>query len=192
MKIGLLLFVVLFIYSSCKPKNGGSAVATENIDTTHFFDVSQYFKSEIEKVKKTPFFIYKIHTNNNKKDSTPINTNTFIELSQAFLNPDINSPALKKYYRENIFHDQTTSSFTISYTTLNKELELQNVDILLDEDGHTVKNVFLRKFKDYADSSAIEQLSWKPEERFQINRVSQLPEGKENSYQTTVVWNGKN
>ena len=52
-------------------------------------------------------------------------------------------------------------------------MEVQNVDVLLEEDGETVKRIFIKKFFNYNDSSAIEQLSWKPNESFQIIRLVQ-------------------
>lgn len=158
-------------------------------DTTKFFQLSQYLQGQIKEINATPFFIYKIDIINDHKDSTPINTAMLNQLSQQFLRPDINDEKIKQYYKESIFEDQTTKNFTISYSTTNKELELQNVEILLDENGETVKRIFLRKFYNYPDSSAIEQLSWKPGESFQVNRSVQRPGKTETSRQTLVVWN---
>lgn len=178
---------------SCKtnPNNSNSNGNTNANDTTRFFQVNEYLQGQIKEVNATPFFIYKIDVVNDTKDSTPINTSYFNQLSQQFLTPDINNEKLKPFYTESIFEDQTTKGFTINYSTPNKELELQTVDILLAEDGQTVKRIFLRKFFNYADSSAIEQLSWKPGESFQVNRSVQTQGGSENLYQTTVVWNKK-
>lgn len=184
-----ILFTLLFL--SCKNNpDGGSSKANEN-DTTKFFQVHQFLEGQIKEVNATPFFIYKIDIRNDKKDSTAINTNFFNQLSQQFLSPDINDEKIKQYYTETIFEDQTTKGFTISYSTKNKELELQNVDILLNEDGQTVKRILLRKYFNYPDSSAIEQLSWKPGESFQVNRSVQKQGDIETSLQTTVVWNKK-
>lgn len=187
----LVLLIIGACLLGCKQKSTEVASDTATTDTTRYFDISHYIQTQIDEVNKTPYFIYKLDVTGTQKDSTPINTNTFNKISIPFKAPDINNPEIKKYYRESIFHDETTKSFTINYTTTNKELEIQSVDILLEEDGETVKRVFLRKFFNYPDSSAIEQLSWKPGESFQINRLVQLPDNKEQSHQTTVVWNQK-
>lgn len=186
-------FIFLFFSFYACQQNGSDTkkYKAENEDTTHFFQVTQYIKSEIAEVNKTPYYIYKVDIANGKRDSSAINTAIFNQISAQFLKPDINDGDLKKLYTENIFHDQTTKSFTISYTATDKELEIQNIEILLEEDGQTVKRVFIRKFYNYPDSSAIEQLSWKPGERFQINRLVQKRGNKENSYLTNVVWNEK-
>jgi hypothetical protein len=183
------LFTLLMV--SCRNNTVKVNDKVSNNDTVKFFQVTQYLQSQVKEVNGTPYFIYKIEINNNKQDSTPINTAIFNQLSQQFLKPDINDPELKPHYRESIFEDQTTKSFTISYATTNKALELQNLEILLDEDGQTVKRLFLRKFYNYSDSSAIEQLSWKPGESFQVNRSVQNPGNSESRRQLLVVWNKK-
>lgn len=177
----------IFIACGQQPKQPVQAQITSS-DTTLYFQVAQFIKGEIAEVNRTPFFIYKISGVNNQRDSTPINTAQFTVLAQSFLSPDISQPPLKNQYSESVFFDETTNNYAISYTTSNKELEVQNVEVLLNEDGETVKRVFIRKFYNYADSSAIEQLSWKTGENFQINRLVQGSSNKEKSYRTQVVW----
>lgn len=191
-KTGAFLLIFSLFYYACNQKRSGPTTtkAAKN-DTVHFFQVAQYLQSQIAEVNKTPFFIYKIDIIDGKKDSIPINTSVFNQVSEKFLKPDINDENLKKHYTENIFHDQTTKTITISYTADDKQLEIQNIGILLEEDGKNIKRVFIRKFFNYPDSSAIEQLSWKPNESFQINRLVQKPGNKENTYETNVVWNEK-
>ncbi|MBA2761358.1 MAG: hypothetical protein H0U39_05240 [Segetibacter sp.] len=191
MKNGALFLIIFSTIFGCKQKGGSVEPVAQAEDTTQYFQVSQYIKQQIEDVKKTPYYIYKIAIKNGIKDSMPINTLKYVQLANQFTTPDINDPNLKRHYIENIFHDQTTKTFTISYTTLNKDLEIQNIEILLQEDGQTVKRIFIRKFLNYSDSSGIEQLSWKAAERFQINRLVQRKDEKENSQQTIVVWNEK-
>ena len=191
MKKVYFFILILYLLYACRPNESRTITSEATNDTTHFFEVVQYIKTQISEVNKTPYFIYKIDIAGGKKDSSAINTSVFNQISERFLRPDINDEDLKKYYTENIFHDQTTKSFTISYTATDKELEIQNIEVLLQEDGQTVKRLFIRKFFNYKDSSAIEQLSWKPGESFQINRLVQKPANKENSYLTNVVWNEK-
>lgn len=191
MKKVYFFILILYLLYACRPNESGTNTSEATNDTTHFFEVVQYIKTQISEVNKTPYFIYKIDIADGKKDSATINTSVFNQISKRFLRPDINDRDLKKHYTENIFHDQTTKSFTISYTATDKELEIQNIEVLLQEDGQTVKRLFIRKFFNYKDSSAIEQLSWKPGESFQINRLVQKPGNKENSYLTNVVWNEK-
>jgi len=191
MKKVYFFILILYLLYACRPNESRTITSEATNDTTHFFEIVRYIKTQISEVNKTPYFIYKIDITDGKKDSTTINTSVFNQISERFLRPNINDVDLKKHYTENIFHDQTTKSFTISYTATDKELEIQSIEVLLQEDGQTVKRLFIRKFFNYKDSSAIEQLSWKPGESFQINRLVQKPGNKENSYLTNVVWNEK-
>lgn len=185
------LIILVFLHISCKRGASKDSNALSKVDTTKFFQIKQYLQSQINEVNSTPFFIYKIEITNNHKDSLPISTAAFNKISNQFLFPDINEPGIKNYYTESIFEDQTTKSFTISYTTTNKKLELQNVAVLFDEDGQTVKRIFIRKFYNYTDSSTIEQLSWKPNESLQVNSSTQKADQSETSHQIIVVWNKK-
>jgi len=191
-KAGIILLIPFLFYYSCRQHaKHTNAREQVNNDTAKFFDVTHYIQSQIADVNKTPYFIYKLTVTNGKKDSVAINTDLFNTISVQFLKPDINDTAFKKRYTESIFHDLTTKSFTISYTSSDKQLEIQNVEVLLQEDGETVKRIFIRKFFNYSDSSAIEQLSWKPGQSFQINRLVQKTDNKEIAYQTNVIWNEK-
>src|SRR5689334_8978333 len=144
-KLGCIAILFSLFYLSCKTKSSNDGSKANTNDTVKFFQVNQFLQGQIKEVNATPFFIYKIDIINGNKDSTPINTSSFNEIAKQFLSPNINDEKLKHYYVESIFEDQTTKGFTINYSTTNKELELQSVDILLGEDGQTVKRIFLRK-----------------------------------------------
>lgn len=184
-----LCILTALLLLSCKGKDSGKKKVTQ--DTATYFQVADFIQSEINDVNQTPYFIYKTTIRNERKDSIAINTALFKQIATGFLHPDINDSKLKPEYKENIFADQTTNSITFSYTTPNKSLEIQNVDVLMDENGQKVKRIFIRKFFNYADSSAIEQLTWKPGESFQINRSVSKADNSEVMLQTTVVWNPK-
>jgi hypothetical protein len=191
-KTGTLLLIVSLLYFSCS-ESGGTSERTniEKGDSIQFFQLKQYIESEIQEIDKTPFYIYKIEVTNGKKDSTAINTAVLKALSAPFAYADISKPSIKKNYKESVFHDQSTESYTISYSAITPDLEVQNIDVLLKEDGQTVKRLFIRKFINYGDSTAMEQLSWKAGESFRINRLVQMPNKSEIERQTVVVWNAK-
>ncbi|MDB5192938.1 MAG: hypothetical protein JWQ96_2501 [Segetibacter sp.] len=193
MRYDICLLLILLIGVACKNKESKpiQAQAAAPVDTSRYFQVVDFVKSQINEVQKTPYYIYKLTVTNGKKDSVSINNQDLTVLAQPFLKADINASSIKPFYKEMIFHDQTTNSFTLNYTTANKDLEVHNIDVLLEDDGETVKRIFIRKFINYGDSSAIEQLSWKPNSSFQISRLVERPDNKETSYQTTVVWNEK-
>ena len=190
-KVIIHLVVIGIVVLGCKGKSNQSA-KDNKIDTSHFFQIDVIFQKDLKEIDATPYFIYKIKKIDGRKDSSAINTAILKQMAQQFFRPDISSNDLKPKYKESIFEDKTTGSITINYSTLDKELEVQTVDIIMKKDGETVKNIFIRKFFRYGtDSSAIEQLSWKPGERFQVVRSVQKKDKTETNYQTLVVWNEK-
>lgn len=188
--VGLVLLLSLH---SCKGKNtNDSKPAASSVDTTQFYQVPQFVEEQIAEVNKTPFYIYKKTITGVRTDSVAINNDEFTDIARQFTTPDINKASLKQHYTENIFFDETTKTYTLNYTTKDRTLEVQNIDVLLWDDAQTLKRIFIRKFFSYNnDSTAIEQLSWKPGEQFQIARMVQRQNEKESTRQTIVVWNSK-
>ena len=89
--------------------------------------------------------IQMVRTINGQKDSTVINIEQFNKMAQPFLENNIADLSVKKYYRQSIFQDMTTSSYTFNYTSVNSSLPVQNLSILLDTTTQTVKRVFISK-----------------------------------------------
>ncbi len=192
MRIISTILILTLAGVACKGKTSSEPTVISN-DTIQFYQVSEFVKGQVEDVEKTPYFIYKKMEKNGKVDSTVINNREFTSLAQQFIEPNINKKSLKQYYTETTFFDQTTNTYTLNYATRNKELEVQNIDVLLKDDATTLKRIFIRKFLEYGnDSTAIEQLSWHPDEQFQVSRMVQKPGQPESITQTTVVWNTKN
>jgi hypothetical protein len=179
---------LLLTFSACGTKHNPEDTKKQE---SRFFDVKHYITTDLEDIKKTAYYIYKLDIVNGKKDSTTITPTEAADFANGFLSPNINDPTIKQYYQENIFQDQTINSFTISYTTTNKDLEVQNLDVILKEDGETVKRLFIRKFLNENDTARIEQWSWKPGESFEVNRLITPENKQEISHRTIIVWNEK-
>src|SRR5438128_10435487 len=108
---------------------------------------------------------------NGQKDSAAINTEQFNKLVEPFLENNIADTSVKKYYRQSVFQDLTTGSYTFNYTSINSSLPVQNLYVLLDTATQAVKRVFISRFKIKGDSTITEKLSWKNDNRFIINRT---------------------
>ena len=194
MKQTLFTFSLLAIlFLSCK-NNKVTAPATSpqdnSSDTATFFDVKEFFQKEIKDVTTTPYFIYTIITQDeNKRDSIHLTTTSFVQLAQEFLSKDITDKSIKHFYKEDVFRDLTTKSVTFSYSTRNKDLEVQNVEILLDEETNKVNFIFIRCNKTEGDSTIITQYNWKRGKSFLINRAVLKTDDSKHSIQQFVSWN---
>ncbi len=190
------LFILMFVLLSCKNKQEQKAPAapasTATADTTKFFDVKGFIESEIKDVTTTPYFLYTITTRDDKKrDSAHVTTTEFVRLAQEFLAQDITQSELKPFYKEEVFRDLSTKSITFSYSTRNKDLDVQNIDVLLDEESNKVKFIFIRSQKITKDSTVITQFNWKRAKNFLINRSVLRSDGSKYSTQQFVSWNSE-
>jgi hypothetical protein len=193
MKYFLPFVLCLFLFIGCKDKQASSADRIIDNDTVHYFQLKEFFESELSDIAKTPYFIYKITAEGAKEDSVSISVTDLIALAKPFLQPDINDKAIKKYYQESVFHDQTIKTYTISYTATKNTLELQSADIIFQEDAKTVTRIFIRKFFEKDGKRIREQLTWKPNQSFQIIHSEQTADSPvEQTAQTLVVWNSNN
>ena len=186
----------MFVSLSCKNKQEQKAATapatTATADTTKFFDVKGFIEGEIKDVTTTPYFLYTITTRDDKKrDSAHLTTTEFVRLAQEFLAQDITQSELKPFYKEDVFRDLSTKSITFSYSTRNKDLDVQNIDVLLDEESNKVKFVFIRSQKITKDSTVITQFNWKRAKNFLINRSVLKSNGSKYSTQQFVSWNSE-
>jgi hypothetical protein len=195
-QLAFSLFILMFVLFSCKNKQEQKAAASPasaaTADTTKFFDVKGFIEGEIKDVTTTPYFLYTITTRDDKKrDSAHLTTTEFVRLAQEFLAQDITQSELKPSYKEDVFRDLSTKSITFSYSTRNKDLNVQNIDVLLDEESNKVKFIFIRSQKITKDSTVITQFNWKRAKNFLINRSLLRSNGSKYSTQQFVSWNSE-
>ena len=185
--------LTILILVSCGHKKSTSVKPASLIlsdDSTQFYDVHTFLRDEIKDVVTTPYFIYSITTINGKrKDSVVISSAVFENIAQIFLQKNIADTSVKRYYKENVFRDLTTKSITMSYSTLNRSLDVQGLDILLDQETNKVNYILIRSIQNNKDSSMITQLNWKKGKSFLINKSVTKSNGEEISTQQFVCWN---
>ena len=161
-------------------------------DSVVFYPVQEYFYTQIKTIdSNTTITLVLIDTVGNKK-STAINKNEFTELCKPFFENNIADPSIKKYYRESVFLDETTGSYTFNYTSVNNSLPLRTLDVLLDTTTQRVKRVFITQTKTGGDTAIIEKIGWKTDQSFFINRIFELSGNKDSIQQITVIWQHNN
>ncbi len=189
--------IVLLITIATSCKNGktskesiDSSAKNSNQDTTTFFNTKGFFINEIKDVKETPYFMYTtIITNGKRTDSFPLIFDQFAVLAQQFVDIDITNPTLKHFYQENVYRDLTTKTINFNYKTTNKQLEVQNIDVLIEEETNKVVYIFIRTLKNYPDSAVSKQLNWNKDKSFLINKSVSKLDGSRISTQQWVNWN---
>lgn len=186
-----IAFAIAVAGCNQKENKNTRKIALPSSDTSAFYDVKGFIQSEIKEATSTPYFIYGIIAKDGKRiDSTPLQNENFVKLAQAFLEKDIAVKGTKPYYKEDIFRDLSTNSVSISYTTVNKELDVQSVVVLVDDEtASSVKYVFIRCQNSNGDSSTITRMNWHKGQSFTINKSITKTNGESYSLQQKVAWN---
>jgi membrane-bound inhibitor of C-type lysozyme len=193
MKQNVLLLLLMSIFSIYSCKNNSTKVEPNNTDTTHFFSIANFFTSEIKTLETTPYPIYQIISRpNGTKDSSAIDKTLFALLAKQFIACDISDSVQKQAYKEVAFNDNSTKSITLNYTTSKKDLPIQSIDVLFDEETNHVRRVFIRKILSNKDSSTTVLYSWKANMSFTITKSVIKKDGTKYTEQQYVNWNDGN
>jgi hypothetical protein len=195
--VSFSILMITFIFfgtiaTSCNSKPTPQQVFLPSNDSSIFYPVNEYFITQILHADGLTKITYTYSDSDNRKDSSLITVLQFKEIAKPFVADDINDIRIKKYYKESIFNDVSTGSNTFTYTSVNKDLPLQTIDILLDTSTDVVKRVFITKSFVKGDSVIIEKLGWKTDQSFTITRLMQLPGKKETTQQINVLWSRNN
>ncbi|MEP6514335.1 MAG: hypothetical protein ABJA79_10720 [Parafilimonas sp.] len=189
MKKWILLYIIAIIFSGgCKSKQNKLESANTK-DTVKFFPIQEYYLQQLKYAESIGSRKYKITIEDRKTDSVTIDEKEFNQLVKQFSEPDITAGASKKFYKQNIFFDESTHSYTFNYTSINKSLPVESTDILVDPETNQVKRIFINKAYTFGDSSIIEKLSWKNDSSFSINKIIQYNNQPDRIQQIKVVWN---
>lgn len=182
---------IVFFYAllSC-----GESINTENQlqpspDSTKFYPIASFFKDQIDIIPAMKKEMILFSTSANKKDSTLLTTSVFKKLVQEFISKDITDATTKKHYRETVFQDASTGSYTLSYTAVDTTVTVKGMDVLLDERTNAVQRVFIRSMYRKDDSSIMEQHNWNSSKGFQIIRSTTNSQGYTSTNITEVKWN---
>lgn len=184
--------VILFI--ACKGKTDkATATTVEPVnDTAKFYPINVFIKEDMDSVIAGNYVIVKTETiNKQKKDSGIISIETFKNLAAIFLQNDITEPGIKKWYKENIFRHLNTNSIVFNYSTPNKELPIQGIDVNVNEEDNKLNRVDMRVFLFKNDSSIKENYTWVQGKKFYVAQYAEGKDGKGNSSAIEVAWHKK-
>ncbi|WP_026768960.1 hypothetical protein [Asinibacterium sp. OR53] len=184
----LFVFLIAVLSVACGHHAAPAAPQTASADTAGFFALPVFFKDQLAYAQSVHAPIYRITIKDGKKDSVSLNQEVFKQWVDIFLSKDISAPNIKGFYRESVFRDLGTKSYTLSYTTAHDNAIIRGIDILLDEESNNVKRVFIRSQYNRGDTSITEQCNWKAYKSFQVNRY--IHAGRYSSTELNYVnWN---
>ncbi len=181
---------ILFFYAlmSC-----GESIETQNQlqpspDSTKFYPTTSFFENQLAIIPSMKKEILIYSTSENKKDSAILTIEAFKELVQEFISKAITDPATKKHYRETVFQDASTGSYTLSYTAVDTTVRVKGMEVLLNERTNEVQRVFIRSMYRKDNLSVMEQHNWNTSKGFQIIRSTTNSQGYTSTNVTEVKW----
>jgi hypothetical protein len=183
-----LVVLVLLIVSTAACKHKKKAENGES-----FFPVLSFLQSQVKNVDTSLYRIVQLEKWDTTSATTYINRSQFRSLAAPFLQiPDISADKWQDDYEESKIFDQNTGQYILSYTTLEKENEIQREDVILSpgEGGSDkVETIIIHQVKDEGDSTVIRNMVWYVDKRFTIVTKTQQGKGPEQVRTKEVVWN---
>lgn len=181
----------LLALMACRSKPPKTTATTSKTDTTKFYPVSDFFNDQIRYIDLRNFNLYKITLKDGKKDSSAISKDQFLEWAKTFMNRAIPSALTAASYKESVFHDLSTGSLTLTYAPIDNEAVIQNIAVLLEEDTHFVKRVYIKLIDTKNDTTVIENYNWATNKSIRFNRTLTTKNGFTSSELYYINWNDK-
>ena len=186
----VLLFLVILI-AACSNHQAKQVQETSATDTARFYPLRSFFNEQLQYVDLRNFSITRVTVKNGKKDSAAFTKEQFLAMAEMFLQRDLSEPGIKALYKESVFQDQSTGSLTLNYSPITETAVVKSIDVLLDDETHIVKRVFIRAAYNKGDTSVSEQYSWKANKSFLVSRTLQAKNGFTSTETNFVNWNDK-
>lgn len=120
------------------------------------FPVNSFLAEQIHFVDSLQLPVFKYTTINEIKDSILISIQEFKILANEFMLPDITHPSLSRFYKETSFADQSIPNVTLTYSTSDKDLEVQRMDVIINPNpvlNDKVKSIYIEKISKRNDTS---------------------------------------
>ncbi len=185
----LLGIFFLFAWGSAACNGKSKTTSPDSIDIEKpFFPVDAYFKSEIENADASDSIFMKLSSNGKTIDSATITAAQLNELAAPFTEHNIADPSMKELYKQDIFLDLSTNSYSFTYSAKSEMLPIQYLHVLVDTITETARRVFINERLHKNDTTVTRKMGWKTGEGFYINTIFQIPDRPDSVTQLSVKW----
>jgi hypothetical protein len=184
-------FLLLLIFS-CKSK-GDQQKSQKNAiaDTAKFYPVDQFVKEQIQQVDLGDYSIRKTFTQDSAEINETIDKDAFLKEAGIVSSLAKQFMQHKELYKETVFQDLSTASYTINYTAIDATTPIQRVDVLLSEETNIIKRLFIRELINMNGEKTFRQISWLANRSFQISSPINN-NGKLTNEQMVISWDKAN
>lgn len=194
---GLVLLITLTLVLSCKGKYS-TVEEKKNLqsDTAKFYPISQFIQDEMQYVDLRDFIITETKLNENgdtvfaKKVNIakPLTKDEFLSAAMEIKNKAVWFSNNKHLYKETVFQDLGTESYTINYQS--EKADIKSIDLLLNEQTNLPKRLFIREITKEQEKTITAQYSWIAGKQFTI--ATSIKDGQSLIWQSTNTIQWKN
>jgi hypothetical protein len=168
----LTCLLLSLIVAGCGSGIGHHVAPAAPADTSRYYPLESFYRAQIEYVDLRNFPIYRIRTIDGKKDSAAMSKDEFVAFAKGLFYSQTFRPEDKRRYRESVFEDESTDSYTLNYAALDTDLVVRSVDILLNRQSNAVKRVFVKSFYRPSPDTLVEQVfSLKADKSMQLSKT---------------------
>jgi hypothetical protein len=155
-----------------------------------FFPVAAVLESEILYVDSMPLALHKYVTRDGHTDSSFIRVPEFNALALQFLVPELHDGSFERDFTESSFIDRGSRAVTFTYSTSNRNLSLQRVDVIATPQGaiHQMKSVYLEMNRVSGDSVILQKMFWRAAKNFEVVSLIRIKGKPPVEQQLKVVW----
>lgn len=195
---GLVILLTFAGWVSCKsePKHSEEK-KTALSDTAKFYPIEKFIQDEIQYVDLRDFIINETKLQENgdtvlakKVNSTSqLTKDEFITAATEIKNKAVWFSNNKHLYKETVFQDLGTESYTINYQSENADIT--NIDLLLNEQTNLPKRLFIRDISNIEENTITVQYSWTAGKQLTI--AKSIHNGKALIWQSssTIQWKNR-
>jgi len=161
----LLFFLIPFV--SCESKQSKAVKKEVSLsDTAKFYSIERYIKDEMQFVDLRDFAITETKITAGDSTTKSITKDEFLSIASEILN-NTNWFAQNKFlFKETVFQDLGTESYTINYQT--DKADIKSIDLLLNEQTNLPKRLFIRMIHKEGEITSTIQYSWVTGKQFSI------------------------
>ncbi len=195
---GLVVLLTITGWASCKSEpNRSEEKKTALSDTAKFYPIEKFIQDEIQYVDLRDFIITEMKLQENgdtvlvKEVNTTrkLNKDEFIAVATEIKNKAVWFSNNKHLYKETVFQDLGTESYTINYQS--EKADITNIDLLLNEQTNLPKRLFIREITKEQENTITVQYSWTAGKQLTI--AKSINNGKTLIWQSssTIQWKNR-
>lgn len=188
-----LVFLILFIFFTGRcTNNHSSSIAgqtKESMDDQSFFPITQFIKGQLREIDSLPVTPLKIVTLNGREDSQWLKKENIRAFSEPFLQTEIDSAYLNRFYEKKTFMDQTINAITLTYDAKNTSTDFKTLVVYISPQSNKVTRIYMVKELTGREGHQTIQLTWTTNHWCKMTTITEMENMPPIVKEEKLIWN---